>query len=263
MGVSVPCCCQQSHGAADTSTGCLNAPADEVDMGEITGKSPIISALKSSSGGIKRRRNSKVAFCDHSESLPLSLQANRDMVATFERREVDVVKVKIPNRKIIDMGVMPAIADESEEYHVEDPNVRAFLKRKAFPSVNSERRGVTTRTYPLHIAVKEHDHGMVERLLLARANPYLKNDEGLTPLHMADNLNNQLGFSSGLFDKVLHVLSEHMEEEQQQIEQQQIEQHRMEQQRMEQQWGQHIGQPEQVHRERDLLSLPGVQSRSY
>merc|ERR1712137_1379903 len=85
-------------------------------------------------------------------------------------------------------------------------HVHKFLKQRGFSNVLAKRRGVTNSTYPLHVAVRENNSEMVQQLLAARADPWQKNGEGLTPSDLGSKLDTELGFVSKIFDNVLAVL---------------------------------------------------------
>lgn len=140
------------------------------------------------------------------------LQVGADLKGGYNRRgpPSEVWKYTPPLKRKVEPWSPPS--KRSDSWHLDDlpsyncSHVHKFLKQRGFSNVLAKRRGVTNSTYPLHVAVRENNSEMVQQLLAARADPWQKNGEGLTPTDLGSKLNTELGFVSKIFDNVLAVL---------------------------------------------------------
>lgn len=67
-------------------------------------------------------------------------------------------------------------------------DVEQWLSKNGFEGVNCSRRRLRTQ-YPLHVAVRECDHAVIRKLLIAQADATLTDSAGRTPLELAQSKN--------------------------------------------------------------------------
>lgn len=127
----------------------------------------------------------------------------------IEQPDTEVVKC-VSAEKVTEPTLrVEEVALAKEMQNDDDEHLNRFLKSRGFENINAKRRGVTTVTYPLHLAVTYVDAYIVRLLLNAEADPLKPNNDGLTPLALAVKMNTELGYPSGLLENVLAEFERH------------------------------------------------------